>query len=88
MTDNRLDSLEKQMSMVMQSLENQAISMADQRQTMEESGEKWEENWQKSEKKHGKHEGSLKVAFRLLNLQTRTMTQLNSAKLAIENKSG
>ena len=86
--DNRLDSLEKQMSMVIQSLENQAISMADQRQTMIESGEKWEENWQKSEQKHGKHEESLKVAFRLLNLQTRTMAQLNSTKLAMENKTG
>ena len=34
MMDNRLDSLEKEMSMVMQSLENQPISMADQRQTI------------------------------------------------------
>ena len=72
----------------MQSLENQAISMADQRQTIVESRGKWEENWQKSEQKHGKHEDSLKVAFRLLNLQTRTMAQLNSAKLAMESKTG
>ena len=86
--DNRLDSLEKHMSMVIQSLENQAILMADQRKTMVESGEKWEENWQKSEQKHGKRKDYLKVAFRLLNLQTRTMAQLNSAKLAMENKTG
>ena len=70
----------------MQSLENQAISIADVRQTMAETSEKWEESWEQSERNHGKHDNSLKVAFKVINLQTKAMSQLNSAKSTLEDK--
>lgn len=86
-TKDRLDNLEKKMSMIMQSLENPATSIANVRQTMAELSKKWGENWEQSERKHGKHDNSLKVAFRVIYLQTKTMSQLNTTfNTTLENK--